>query len=64
MLFRSDYLIVVPDPRNIGKDGLASLMASIWNLPTAQARIEALEQQKGRLRYFTDTSWNVKAGNG
>lgn len=59
-----DYLIVVPDPRKIGKDELASLMVSIWELPTARARNEALEKQKGRLRYFTDTSWNVKAGNG
>ncbi len=59
-----DYLIVVPDPQKIGMEDLASLMASIWALPTTEARNKALEQQTGRLKYYSDTSWNVKAGNG
>jgi hypothetical protein len=39
-------------------------MTIIWNLPSAELRTAALERERGRLRYFIDTSWNVKAGNG
>jgi hypothetical protein len=56
-----DYLIVVPDPLKLSREELASLMESIWNLPGMDARRAALEKEKARLRYFTDTSWNVKA---
>ena len=56
-----DYLIVVPDPLKLGREELASLMESIWKLGGMEARRAALEKERGRLRYFTDTSWNVKA---
>ena len=56
-----DYLIVVPDPLKLGREELASLMGSIWKLGGMEARRAALEKERGRLRYFTDTSWNVKA---
>jgi hypothetical protein len=56
-----DYLIVVPDPLKVSREELASLMASIWKLTGMEARRAALEKEKGRLRYFIDTSWNVKA---
>jgi hypothetical protein len=55
-----DYLVVVPDPRAITKPELDSLMQRIWGLDEA-TRAAALQAEKGRLRFFTDTSWNVKA---
>lgn len=56
-----DYLVVVPDPLKMSREELASLMVSIWKLSGMDARRAALEKEKGRLRYFIDTSWNVKA---
>jgi len=55
-----DYLVVVPDPSAITKPELDSLMQRVWGLDAA-ARASALQAEKGRLRFFTDTSWNVKA---
>jgi hypothetical protein len=55
-----DYLVVVPDPLAITKPELDSLLQRIWSLDDA-ARAAALQAEKGRLRFFTDTSWNVKA---
>jgi hypothetical protein len=55
-----DYLVVVPDPLAITKPELDSLMQRLWGLDEA-ARAAALQAEKGRLRFFTDTSWNVKA---
>ena len=55
-----DYLVVVPDPLEITKQDLDSLMQRIWALPDA-ARTAALQAEKGRLRFFTDTSSDVKA---
>ena len=54
-------LAVVPDPLKMGREELESLMASIWMLGSMDARRAALEKERARLRYFTDTSWNVKA---
>jgi hypothetical protein len=54
-----DYLIVEPDPRRISRQQLGELMARIYPLRDP-ARITAeLDKEKGRLRYFIDTSWNV-----
>jgi hypothetical protein len=55
-----DYLVVVPDPLAITKPELDGLMQRIWGLD-GDARAKALQAEKGRLRFFTDTSWNVKA---
>ncbi len=55
-----DYLVVVPDPLKIGKAELDSLMERVWALGDPAAIARALDAEKGRLRYFTDTSWNVK----
>ncbi len=55
-----DYLVVVPDPLSITGDELDALMSGLWAQDQADM-IAALEKEKGRLRYFVDTSWNVKA---
>jgi hypothetical protein len=55
-----DYLVVVPDPRKISASELDSLMERVWPLGDPAAIGRALDAEKGRLRYFTDTSWNVK----
>ena len=36
-------------------------MRRVWGSRTTAARTAALRAEKGRLRFFTDTSWNVKA---
>jgi hypothetical protein len=55
-----DYLVVVPDPRKISASEMDSLMERVWQLGDQAAIGRALDAEKGRLRYFTDTSWNVK----
>jgi len=56
-----DYLVVVPDPRKITKAELDSLMGRVWTEADPDGIARALDAEKGRLRYFVDTSWNVKA---
>ena len=56
-----DYLIVVPDPRAMTGAELDAFMEPPWregDLATVGARLEA---EQGRLRWFLDTSWDVKA---
>ena len=56
-----DYLIVVPDPLKISRKELDDLMTRMYALDDPHAVASALDAEKGRLRYFIDTSWNVKA---
>jgi hypothetical protein len=56
-----DYLIVMPDPLAITRAELEQLMARVYALDDPAAVSAALDAEKGRLRYFIDTSWNVKA---
>jgi hypothetical protein len=54
-----DYLVVVPDPLRITKGELDALMTRLESGDPA-AMSAALDAEGDRLRYFTDTSWNVK----
>jgi hypothetical protein len=57
-----DYLVVVPDPRAIEAGELDALMSAAPPLANPDALGAFLEKEKGRLRYFFDTSWNVPGG--
>jgi len=56
-----DYLIVEPDPLAITRAEVEQLMSRVYTLEDPAALAAALDAEKGRLRYFIDTSWNVKA---
>jgi hypothetical protein len=56
-----DYILVEPDPRAITREELDSLMSRLFALDDPAAVAAALDAEKGRLRWFSDTSWNVKA---
>jgi hypothetical protein len=56
-----DYLIVVPDPRAMGRAELDSLMARVYPLRDPRVIAAALDAEKARLSYFVDTTWNLKA---
>jgi hypothetical protein len=56
-----DYLVVVPDPLKITRGEMDSLMVRIEAVDDPAAVRAALDAEKDRLRWFTDTSWNVKA---
>ncbi len=57
-----DYLIVEPDPTRITRAQLGDLMARVFQLADPARITAALDAEGERLRYFVDTSWNVKAG--
>ncbi len=57
-----DYLVIVPDPRAIEPAELDALMSATPPLADPDALRAYLEKEKGRLRYFFDTSWNVPGG--
>jgi hypothetical protein len=56
-----DYLIVVPKPLAIDRAELETLMARVYASDDPLAVAAALDAEKGRLSYFTDTTWNLKA---
>jgi hypothetical protein len=56
-----DYLIVEPDPLKISSAEISDLMTRVYAIADPAALAAALDAEKGRLRYFTDTTWNVKA---
>jgi hypothetical protein len=56
-----DYLIVEPNPLAITRAQLGDLMEGIFALDDAERIVAALDEEKDRLRYFVDTSWNVEA---
>jgi len=55
-----DYLIVVPDPRSIDRPELEALMKNAPALPDIPALTAYLDRQGQKIRYFFDTSWNVR----
>jgi hypothetical protein len=55
-----DYMVVVPDPLKITRSELDAFMARIETIDDPAAVSAALDAEKERLRWFTDTSWNVK----
>jgi len=60
-LFRViDYLIVVPDPRRIDAKEMETLMSQAPLVSDLGALRASLEKEGQKLRYFFDTSWNVK----
>jgi hypothetical protein len=56
-----DYILVEPDPRAITREELDQLMSRVHGMDDPAAVAAALDAEKGRLRWFSDTSWNVKA---
>lgn len=56
-----DYLIVVPNPLAITRGELEKLLARVYAMNDPAAVAAALDAESNRLRYFIDTSWNVKA---
>ncbi|MGO9309330.1 MAG: hypothetical protein ACLQDL_09950 [Spirochaetia bacterium] len=56
-----DYLVVEPDPLKITRKQLGDLMAQVYSLRDPARIGAALDGEGDRLRYFIDTSWNVKA---
>jgi hypothetical protein len=54
-----DYLIMVPDPRRITPKEMDALMAHAVQLEKTDELKAFLDKEK-RIRYFLDTSWNVK----
>jgi hypothetical protein len=56
-----DYLIVAPNPLAISRAELEQLMARVYAMNDASAVAAALDAEKGRLAYFIDTTWNMKA---
>ncbi|MGA2973725.1 MAG: hypothetical protein ABSF77_00270 [Spirochaetia bacterium] len=57
-----DYLIVEPNPQEIGRAELDDLMGGIFALRDTAEMTAALDREKGKLSYFLDTSWNLKGG--
>jgi hypothetical protein len=55
-----DYLIVVPDPRRITSKELDTLIARAAQIEKTDELKAFLDTEKGRVRYFLDTSWNAK----
>jgi len=56
-----DYLVVEPDPLKITRAELSDLMARVYAIADPARAAAALDAEKDRLSYFTDSSWNVKA---
>jgi hypothetical protein len=56
-----DYLIVEPNPLTITRAELGPLMDRVFAMEDPARIAAALDAEKDRLRYFVDTSWNVKA---
>lgn len=57
-----DYLVVVPDPRAFGSGELDALMNAAPSIADPDALRAYLEKERGRLRWYFDTSWNVAGG--
>ncbi|MBN1835946.1 MAG: hypothetical protein JW820_08845 [Spirochaetales bacterium] len=58
-----DYLIVVPDPREISREEIEAIMEKAWALPPEQ--IEGYLKpyaERGVLTPYVFTSWNVEGG--
>ena len=56
-----DYLLIVPDSRKIENKDLDGVVKKILSLNSLQEMTNFLDGYKGKLKYFTDTTWNEKA---
>jgi len=56
-----DYLLIVPDPREIAKDTVDEIVQQVEGIEDPEAVQEQLDAYEGRIRYFINTSWNVEA---
>jgi heme/copper-type cytochrome/quinol oxidase subunit 2 len=59
-----DYLIVVPDPREITREELDQIMEKAWDLPPTaiQTYLEPYAEE-GKLTPYLFTSWNVEGAS-
>ncbi len=56
-----DYLFIVPDPRKINNADYEEVIKKILSFKSHDELMKYLDSLKGKIRYFIDTSWNVKA---
>ena len=54
-----DYLIAVPDPRHVSTEQLDSIVNQALSLDDPEQFAEFLESLKGRIRFFTPSSFDV-----
>lgn len=58
-----DYLIVVPNPLNVTREELESIMEKTWSLePEAVEKYLAPFEQQSKFKAYVFTSWNVPGG--
>ena len=59
-----DYLIVVPDPREITREEVEQIMEKAWDLPpeAIEAYLESYAQE-GKFTPYVFTSWNVEGAS-
>jgi hypothetical protein len=57
-----DYLIMVPDPREITRAELADIAAEAWSRDNEGIMRYLRERAEGRFEYYFATSWNVAGG--
>ena len=56
-----DYLLIVPDSRKIENKELEGIVKKILSMHSLKEMTNFLDGYKGKLKYFTDTTWNEKA---
>ena len=56
-----DYLLIVPDPREITVEEVDGILKELAEMEDPEKVQERLDGYEGRLRYFINTSWNVEA---
>ena len=56
-----DYLLIVPDPRKIKAEELDNVVKKVLSFDSVKETTNYLDGYKGRISYYTDTTWNEKA---
>ncbi|RKX84476.1 MAG: hypothetical protein DRP57_05795 [Spirochaetes bacterium] len=56
-----DYLLIVPDSRKIEDKELEGMVRKILSMKSIKEMTDFLDGYKGKIKYFTDTTWNEKA---
>ncbi len=56
-----DFLFLVPDPRKISEKEFESVVKKILTFNSQKKLTRYLDGYKGKIHYYIDTSWNVKA---
>ena len=56
-----DYLVVIPDPRKMRIDEVKGIMVGLPSFSDGAGLAEFFDRYKGALKYYTDTSFNVRA---